>query len=80
MRRFELEPWLQNMQRFNITELNMVPPMVIQIINSPLTKNYSLKSVRSGNCGAAPLAAEPQARMKALLSHTATFNQVWGMC
>ncbi|KAJ4287275.1 hypothetical protein N0V90_012673 [Kalmusia sp. IMI 367209] len=79
MRRFELESWLQNMERFQITELNMVPPMVIQIINSPLTKKYSLKSIRYGGCGAAPLAAEPQARMKALLSPTAPFNQVWGM-
>lgn len=79
MRRFELEPFLRNMERFAITELNMVPPMVIQVINSPLSKKYSLKAVKNGGCGAAPLAAEPQARMKALLSPDAVFNQVWGM-
>ncbi|KAK3208265.1 hypothetical protein GRF29_77g114393 [Pseudopithomyces chartarum] len=79
MPRFELESFLANMERFRITELNMVPPMVIQIINSPLSRKYSLKAVRNGGCGAAPLAAEPQARMKALLSPNAVFNQVWGM-
>lgn len=79
MRRFDLEPYLANMQRFQITELNMVPPMVIQTINSPISRKYSLRAVRYGWCGAAPLAAEPQARMKALLSPDAAFNQVWGM-
>ncbi|KAJ4345591.1 uncharacterized protein N0V89_011724 [Didymosphaeria variabile] len=79
MRRFELEPFLRYMERFQITELNMVPPMVIQVINSPLSRKYSLKAVKNGGCGAAPLAAEPQARMKALLSPDAVFNQVWGM-
>jgi 4-coumarate--CoA ligase len=79
MRRFELESWLHNIERFQITEANMVPPMVIQVINSPLTAKYSLHSIRNGWCGAAPLAAEPQARLKALLSPSAPFNQVWGM-
>ncbi|KAH7076370.1 4-coumarate-CoA ligase-like protein [Paraphoma chrysanthemicola] len=79
MRRFELEPWLRNIERFQITEANMVPPMVIQVINSPLTKKYSMASVRNAWAGAAPLAAEPQARFQALLRPGAPFNQVWGM-
>jgi len=79
MRRFHLESWLRNIERFQITECNTVPPMVIQVINSPLVHKYSLQSIRYGWCGAAPLAAEPQARMKALLSADAGFNQVWGM-
>lgn len=79
MRRFELESWLRNIERFGITEANAVPPMVIAVINSPLTQKYSLKSVRNGWAGAAPLAAEPQARFKALLRPDAPFNQVWGM-
>jgi 4-coumarate--CoA ligase len=79
MRRFELQSWLHNIERFGITEANMVPPMVIQVINSPLTKKYSLKSIRNSWVGAAPLAAEPQARYKALLQADTPFNQVWGM-
>jgi 4-coumarate--CoA ligase len=79
MRRFELESWMRNIERFNITEANMVPPMVIQVINSPLTKKFSLASIRNSWVGAAPLAAEPQARYKALLRPDTPFNQVWGM-
>lgn len=79
MRRFDLETWLRNIERFGITEANMVPPMVIQVINSSLTRKYSLKSIRNSWVGAAPLAAEPQARYKALLRHDTPFNQVWGM-
>jgi 4-coumarate--CoA ligase len=79
MRRFELESWMRNIERFQITEANMVPPMVIQVINSPLNKSYSLASIRNSWVGAAPLAAEPQARYKALLRPDAPFNQVWGM-
>lgn len=79
MRRFELESWMCNIERFQITEANMVPPMVIQVINSSLVRKYSLKSIRNSWVGAAPLAAEPQARYKALLRPDAPFNQVWGM-
>ncbi|KAF2464098.1 4-coumarate-CoA ligase-like protein [Lindgomyces ingoldianus] len=79
MKRFDLESWLRNVERFQITEGNLVPPMVIQIINSPLTKAYSLHSIRYAWVGAAPLAPSPQARFKALLRSSAPFNQVWGM-
>jgi 4-coumarate--CoA ligase len=79
MRRFELESWMRNIERFQITEANMVPPMVIQVINSSLTKKYSLASIRNSWVGAAPLAAEPQARYKTLLRPDTPFNQVWGM-
>jgi len=57
----------------------MVPPVCIGITISPLSKKYSLKSIRSAACGAAPLDKGPQARLKALLSLDAPFTQVWGM-
>lgn len=70
---------MRNIERFQITEANMVPPMVIQVINSPLNNKYSLASIRNSWVGAAPLAAEPQSRYKALLRADTPFNQVWGM-
>ncbi|KAF2455093.1 putative AMP-binding enzyme [Lineolata rhizophorae] len=79
MRRFELEPYLRNIEVYQITEANMVPPMVIQIINSPLSTKYSFQSVRFAWVGAAPLDKEPQARLKAFLRDDTPFNQVWGM-
>jgi acyl-CoA synthetase (AMP-forming)/AMP-acid ligase II len=79
MRRFELEPFLKYHEAYKITELSMVPPIVVAIIMSPASKKYSLKSVKWAACGAAPLGKGPQARLQALLAPDATFTQVWGM-
>lgn len=79
MRRFELEPFLSNFQKFACTELVVVPPIAIAILMSPLHKKYSLKSARSGFVGAAPLDKGPQGRFQALLGDNAPFTQVWGM-
>jgi 4-coumarate--CoA ligase len=79
MRRFELEPYLQNIVKYSITDMVVVPPMAIAIIMSPLSKQYSLKSIRHGVVGAAPLGKEPQARLQALLHPDTPFTQIWGM-
>jgi 4-coumarate--CoA ligase len=79
MRRFELEFFLAGIEKHKVTNLVMVPPLVIGIINSPLNKKYSLKSVRTAIVGAAPLDAGSQRRMRELFAPDATFTQVWGM-
>ncbi|KAL3417885.1 4-coumarate-CoA ligase 2 [Phlyctema vagabunda] len=79
MRRFELESFLGNIEKYSISELTIVPPIAVAIIMSPLTPKYSLRSVRYANCGAAPLSKETQARFQSLLSKGAPFTQVWGM-
>ena len=79
MPRFELETWLAAFEKYQITDLAVVPPMAIMIINSPLSKKYSLKSVRQASCGAAPLDKQPQARLQALIGDDVPFTQVWGM-
>ncbi|KAF2098907.1 4-coumarate-CoA ligase-like protein [Rhizodiscina lignyota] len=80
MRRFELEPWLRNIEKYNITEINMVPQMVYMILNSPASKKYSLKSIKNAHSGSAPLDREPQVRFKEEFFNKDTpFNQGWGM-
>lgn len=79
MRRFELEGFLAAVERLGITDLGMVPPLVIAIIMSPLNRKYSLKSVRRVAAGAAPLDAVNQRKFQALCAPGATFTQVWGM-
>lgn len=79
MRRFDLEPYLANIEQFGITEMFVVPPLVISIILSPFSKKYNLKSIKRASCGAAPLDKSPQARFKSLLSPDARVTQVWGM-
>lgn len=67
MRRFDLEEFLEATDRFQVTEWAIVPPIVIGIIMSPVTKKYSLKSVRNVIVGAAPLGRESQLALKKLL-------------
>jgi acyl-CoA synthetase (AMP-forming)/AMP-acid ligase II len=78
MRRFELELWLQNIEKYQITDLASVPPIIISVIMSDKRKKYSMKSVKFATCGAAPLEKGPQARFQELLDGDAPFTQVWG--
>lgn len=79
MRRFDLEKFMEGIDRFGVTDLTVVPPMAVAMIMSPLSKKYSMKGVKQGAVGAAPLRPEPQARLKALLGDGAPMTQVWGM-
>ena len=78
MRRFELEPFLSNIQKYQINDLGMVPPIVIATINSPITRKYSLRSLKRALCGAAPLDKGPQKRFQELMGENAPFTQVFG--
>ena len=53
--------------------------MVVSIINSPLSKKYSLKSLRNAWSGSASLGCGLRVRLKALMREDAAFNQVWGV-
>ncbi|KAF7193565.1 Acyl-CoA synthetase ACTT5 [Pseudocercospora fuligena] len=78
MRRFELESFLAAVEKYEISLLGMVPPLVIAIINSPLRHKYSLKSVRRIGCGAAPLDKDSGEKLKDLCGPDCTFTQVLG--
>ena len=78
MRRFDLETFLRNIERYKITDLAMVPPIIIQTIMSPLSKKYSLRSLRSAQVGAAPLSKDAQKRFENLLEKNVQCTQVWG--
>lgn len=79
MRRFDLEIFLKNIEKYQITEMIAVPPVVIAIIMSPANKKYSLKSVRAIAIGAAPLDKGSQQRLLDLIGPEAKVTQVWGM-
>ncbi len=60
MPRFELEKFLQIVQDYKISCLNLVPPIVLALAKHPLIDNYDLSSVRLIGCGAAPLGVETE--------------------
>ncbi|KAI1782591.1 hypothetical protein LXA43DRAFT_1068509 [Ganoderma leucocontextum] len=55
---FVFEKYLQNIQRYRITNLTMVPPQAVLLCKHPLTKKYDLSSVRYCVVAAAPLSPE----------------------
>ncbi|KAL8718555.1 MAG: hypothetical protein Q9225_004327 [Loekoesia sp. 1 TL-2023] len=79
MRRFELETYLQTIRQFQITEIPMVPTMLIAVLNSPLATKEDLKSLRSVWVGGSPLRSSTQRDFQALLDQDALVTQVWGM-
>lgn len=80
MRRFDLEQFLTAVEKYGVTDLTLVPPIVIAILMSPLSqKRPFLKKVRLAACGAAPLDKDVQARFRTLMGDDGPFSQVWGM-
>ncbi|KAJ5897209.1 hypothetical protein N7504_007497 [Penicillium tannophilum] len=80
MRRFNLEEFLSNVEKFNVTDLAMVPPIVIAVLMSPFSKKRPfLKKVQGAMCGAAPLDKDLQARFRSMMADGSPFTQVWGM-
>ena len=79
MRRFDLESYLSYVEKFRVTELSIVSAMAVAVAMSPLIKKYSLKSLRGGLTGAAPLDKETQNAIKTYMAPNAPFCQVMGM-
>ena len=80
MKRFDLEEYLKYIDKYKVTELFAVPPIAVAMSMSPLTnKKYSLRSLRVGISGAAPLSKETQANLMQHMHPEATYTQVYGM-
>lgn len=58
MPRFDLEQFLQVVQDYKISCLNLVPPIVLALAKHPVVDNYDVSSVRLISSGAAPLGQE----------------------
>lgn len=80
MPKYDFESLLQNIEQFKITNLVLVPPIVISMAKSPLSKNYNLSSVERVMVGAAPLRRDICEVFEALfLPKQVNVKQGWGM-
>lgn len=80
MRRFDLEQFLKTIDKYNVTDISMVPPIALAVLMSPLSHERPfLKKLRWAACGAAPMDRDVQARFRQLMGDDAPFTQVWGM-
>jgi acyl-CoA synthetase (AMP-forming)/AMP-acid ligase II len=56
--RFEMEQFLAAVERWRVTRLPLVPPLVLRLARDPMVERYDLGSVRVAISGAAPLAPD----------------------
>jgi 4-coumarate--CoA ligase len=80
MARFDFLKMLQNIQRFRITSLTAVPPVIVALAKHPAVKKFDLSSIRNVGSGAAPLSREVSQECEALWPEgVINIKQGWGM-
>jgi len=77
---FDFQKMLQHVERFRITNLTCVPPIVVALAKHPLARKHDLSSVEAIGCGAAPLGQEVADEVEKLWpSGRLQVRQGWGM-
>jgi acyl-CoA synthetase (AMP-forming)/AMP-acid ligase II len=79
MRRFEMRAFLECIQRFEITETYLPPPVLVGIPLSPFCSKEALRSLRQIWFGGASLRYGNQVPLYGLLHPDAKIQPVWGM-
>ncbi|PCD28660.1 hypothetical protein AU210_011218 [Fusarium oxysporum f. sp. radicis-cucumerinum] len=75
---FTMENVLEAIVKYRITDLTLVPAIVIRLINDPIVDKYDLTSVKVIACGAAPVGTEVIQRLHDKMPWTG-FRQSYGM-
>ncbi|KAL2115809.1 hypothetical protein VTJ04DRAFT_10064 [Mycothermus thermophilus] len=81
---FNFPSFLKHIERFRITICPVVPPIVVLLAKSPLTKQHDLSSIETLSSGAAPLSREICEEAERLFPQTnrekpLVIRQGWGM-
>lgn len=80
MSRFDLLKMLQYIQRFRITSISAVPPVIIALAKHPAVKKFDLSSIRTLASAAAPLGREITKECESLWPDgQVNIKQAWGM-
>ncbi|KAI1625301.1 4-coumarate-CoA ligase [Exophiala viscosa] len=77
MAKFSFEEFLSYIERFKITTLQTVPPILVMLSKRPEATKYDISSVRHILCGAAPLSRELQNEIST--RYKVVVAQGWGM-
>ena len=89
MQKFDFMKMLGYIQKYKISELNLVPPMAVALAKSPAAKQFDLSTIRHVGSGAAPLGREVSVEVERLwpvgqvnLKQVSTFldNPVYMVC
>lgn len=77
MKQFVYTDFLEYIQRYKITNLQVAPPILVMLAKRPETSKYDLTSVKEMLCGAAPLSGELQNTISR--NFNVEIKQGWGM-
>ncbi|KAF1966306.1 acetyl-CoA synthetase-like protein [Bimuria novae-zelandiae CBS 107.79] len=80
MPKFDFVEMLQYVQKYRITTLTLVPPVIVAMAKHPAVKNFDLSSVEDVGSGAAPLGHEITVEFEKLWEdRRVNIKQGWGM-
>ncbi|RMY99803.1 hypothetical protein D0862_06970 [Hortaea werneckii] len=80
MRKYDFVEMLRCIEKFQITGLNLVPPIAVALTKRPEVKDFDLSSVESAGCGAAPLGRESAVEFDRVVAQGRfQLRQGWGM-
>lgn len=77
MKQFVYSDFLNTIQRFRITHLQVAPPIMVMLVKRPETAKYDLSSLKGILCGAAPMSKELQNEVSRRFN--VVVKQGWGM-
>lgn len=75
---FSMESMLSTVVEYQISELLLVPPILIRLLRDPIVAHYNLSHVRKFSSGAAPLSYEVLQELERRFPNTG-FKQGYGM-
>ncbi|KAJ6015956.1 hypothetical protein N7540_010547 [Penicillium herquei] len=75
---FNMKDMLDTVVKHQISELLLVPPIIIRLLRDPIVKEYDLSHIRRFSSGAAPLSAEVLQELQRRFPNTG-FKQGYGM-
>ncbi|KAI0741847.1 amp dependent CoA ligase [Daedaleopsis nitida] len=78
VQRFNFEGMLKSIQRYKVTHLALVPPMIVLLCKHPIVKKYNLDGVKALTSAAAPLSAELTHQVARVLKNS-SIGQGYGM-
>jgi 4-coumarate--CoA ligase len=79
MRRYQPESFVAYLHQYQITEVALVNPIVMNLLRLPAFKRELLLSLRFAWVAGAPLDASTQNQLSSILHEDAIVCQVWGM-
>eukprot|EP01018_Ginkgo_biloba_P029749 Gb_40567 [translate_table: standard] len=78
MQKYNIRTILELIQRYKITAVSLVPPMLLELSKSPIVSDYNVSSIRTVKSGAAPVGKKLVDAVRARFSK-AKFGQGYGM-